>query len=250
MAWRPSLGDTAALSFVFIAVVLGALAAWGDSLDGWALNLATEALGIAATVLIIERILRIEERRRRAPRVNAALEFMNVEFCAFLDAVAHDYATTHREGEVPREPFELLDRWLDGQDRADAPHVELWPWGETLRDLGWKFAWYVRQLDYSDRDVLEPDLVAAIRDLHRGVRGTRERLSVLRQGPPPQIAEAVERLSYRAPVRRAREFGMALRRYGYARCTLPDDEIAFAEEMRTARFAGQYPPAPHMPDDL
>jgi len=48
----PSLGDKAALWFVGLAMAFIVLALTGHDLDGWAFNITTEALGIAATVLV------------------------------------------------------------------------------------------------------------------------------------------------------------------------------------------------------
>jgi len=104
----PSLGDKAALWFVGLAMAFIVLALTGHDLDGWAFNITTESLGIAATVLVIGRILRVEEHRRRSPRV----DYMGWEFGLFLGSVASDFAITHREGAISPYAFDLLDGWL------------------------------------------------------------------------------------------------------------------------------------------
>jgi hypothetical protein len=236
-SWNPSLGDRAAFAFLVLAAAFIVLALLDYGLGGWASNLAAESLGIAATVLVIERILRVEERRRRAPRVNAVVDYMGWEFSVFLTAVARDYATTHREGDINPVAFELLDQWLAGQDKADADHIGLDIDGKTLVDLAWDLGEQVEPFDRNDRDVLEPDLVAAVRELFRSVRIARERLSILRLDPPPIIAENAVRLAYGRVVRQARAFGEVLQRYAERDVfRLTEEAIREAEAMRSARF--------------
>jgi hypothetical protein len=117
--------------------------------------------------------------------------------------VACDYAATHRDGTIGRNAFELLDQWIADQDEADADHIALDVDGKTLVDLGWDIASHTEPFDRNDRDVLEPDLVAAIREMFRSARIARDHLGVLQLDPPPLIADNALRLAYRRVVREA-----------------------------------------------
>jgi hypothetical protein len=238
MSWRPSLADRAALVFVGVAVAFIVFALTGHELGGWASNMATEFVGIALTVLVVERIVRVEERRRRSPRVGPAIDYMAWEFHLFVAAVASDYATTHRDGPIIADAFELFDRWLEDQEQADGDHIPLDLDGKTLVDLAWDFGMHVEPFDRSDRDVLEPELVVAIREMFRSARIARDRLGILDLHPPEMIAQNAVRLAYQRVVREARRFGEVLKRYARPEAfSLSPEAIERAEELRATRFA-------------
>lgn len=175
----------------------------------------TESLSIALTVAVVERIVRREETLRKAPRVNRALMHINAEFARFVDAVALDYVATHVEHPrpIPRDRIALLDQWLEDQDRADRPHVPLPPDDETLREQGQEFARQVDQYDHRDRDVLEPELVAAIRDVWSSRQNSIEWERRIGHTVAPLELVDPEALSYRTLVAGARALGEVLRKH-------------------------------------
>jgi hypothetical protein len=215
---RPT--DWAAIAFAVLALVLAFLYfRWENSdAQAWLPNIATMFLGLALTVWLVAWIVRREETRRLLPRVGRALAHIQVEFVEFVRAVALDYLTTHAEPKLlPGDALDVLDLWLHEQRSADLPHLELWPGGFTLRELGLIFVEQVDQYDARDRDVLEPSLIAAIRDLYAAGRRARALEGTTFISAPPHLADtmnldASER-SYAALVSGARAFGEVLRIY-------------------------------------
>jgi hypothetical protein len=215
---RPT--DWAAVAFAALAAVLAILYSQWESSDAraWLPNLATMFFGLALTVWLVAWIVRREESRRLLPRVGRALAHIQVEFVEFVRAVALDYLTTHsRPNPVPRDALDMLDLWLREQESADLPHLELWPGGLTLRELGLIFVEEVDQYDVRDRDVLEPRLIAAIRDLYATGRRARFFEGTTFISAPRHLADAmnldVRERSYRSLVSGARAFGDVLRIY-------------------------------------
>lgn len=243
---RPT--DWAALAFAALAVLLSALYSLWESSNAraWLPNLATMFFGLALTVWLVAWIVRREESRRLHPRVGRALVHIQVEFVEFVRAVALDYLTTHsRPRPLPRDALDVLDIWLLEQESADLPHLELWPGGLTLRELGLIFVEEVDQYDARDRDVLEPRLIAAIRDLYASGRRARSLASTTFISAPRHLADSVNldvrEQSYRSLVSGARAFGEVLKIY--APSTVFDvqtDIVALADQMK--REAQSAPP--------
>jgi hypothetical protein len=199
---RPT--DWAAIAFGVLSVLFALLDfAWENAeARAWLPNVATMFAGLALTVWLVAWIVRREEARRLLPRVGRALAHIQVEFVEFVRAVALDYLTTHSQPEtLPPNALDVLDLWLREQASSDLPHLELWPGGLTLRD----------------RDVLEPGLVAAIRDLCAAGRHARALEATTFVGAPRHLARAMNRdsaeRSYATLVSGARAFGEALRAY-------------------------------------
>jgi hypothetical protein len=111
------------LAIVLIAVSALAVAAaiFSNALDHWAPNIAVEAIAIALTVAVIDRIIREREAARRKPRLDRAMRDVGSEFQMLVRLIALDYVRTHEETAraMPEESLQLLDQWLEDQGTED-----------------------------------------------------------------------------------------------------------------------------------
>jgi hypothetical protein len=213
-----------------------------DRLDAWAPNAGTEAISVFVTVVVVGAILRREEKRRRGPRVDRALEHIGFELTRLTAATATDYAVTHAAHyrPIPVDALALLDQWLEDQEASDMPRAAgaLWYGMEDLGsffDIACEFAAQVEQYDQRDRDVLEPELVAAIRDLWST---HRRALKVMNTNPANRIPLLdYDRQAHRTIVFGARVFGEVLRRHARKQFFVVGEEtIKDANEARAARM--------------
>jgi hypothetical protein len=228
-----------AVALVVAAVIATVVAILSSRLDNWAPNIATEALSIALTITVVERIVRHEERKRKAPLVNRSLHHINAEFGRFVTVVALDYATTHAASyrPIPRDALRLLRQWLDDQHTVDMPHTPLPPDDENLRDQAREFVRQVDQYEHRDREMLEPDLRAAIRDLWGSLQVSLEWERNIPDIGHDALVDA-ERWSYRTLIASAHAFGEVLRRYAPANLfEVPEYAIEWAEHLRHERLA-------------
>jgi hypothetical protein len=224
-----------ALTLVAVAAIAAAISIVSSRFDNWAPNIATEALSIAVTVAVVERIV---DRSRKAPLVERTLAHMKAEFARLVVAVALDYASTHRARAIPRDALALLRQWLDDQDTADLPHMPLPPDEETLRDQAREFVRQVEQYEHRDKDMLEPDLRAAMRDLWGSLQHSEYWERQMGHTVAPKELVDPERLSYRALIGSAHAFGEVLRRYAPASLfEVPEYAIEWAEQVRHERFS-------------
>jgi len=213
---RPSLATWAGLAFVGVASV--AVLTWWltDALDDWAPNAAVEALSIAATIVIVERIVRHETRARVRPRIESASDALRQEFHSFLYGITVDYAGTHLHTfrPLPRDALAFLDQWLADKDKQDACQTTL---REDRGELplvlhqGIELGKALRHYRELDREVMEPELVRAIDDYiwhgtQRGLLMYRLPADGTERGKRYVLAEA-------AIVRAARAFGEVLARH-------------------------------------
>jgi hypothetical protein len=90
--WRPTMPFALAL-----LVVCGLGIYWGrhDSLRAWGPNIAVGAFGLAATITVVELVVRREACARLRPRTDAALWRVGLSFRFFTGAVITDYLGTH-----------------------------------------------------------------------------------------------------------------------------------------------------------
>lgn len=198
-----------AAAFGVGAVVAVAASTLTRTLDNWLPNIATELASLALTVVVVQSVMDNTERRRRAPLVEPALVRLGVEFTTLVDAVLHDYLRTRQtvEEPIPRDAIELLDLWLETAESADVPRApgplyEHSPeWG-TFFDICCTVAAQVKQID--ERDMLEPDLIAAIRELSRSTGYARWLRAQEDPGMPPPYTP--DRRAHRSVVMAARGF--------------------------------------------
>jgi hypothetical protein len=164
--WRPTT------LFALALIVVGVLGVyWGrhDSLRTWGPNIAVGALGLAATITIVEWIVRNETRRRLKSRTEQVISRMRFDLSSIIEAIVTDYAGTHVDTfrEIPVSAMAMIDQWLVDQDREDQERQPL-P-GDTYPMLILEGMEFLRQLEIvrsRDRDVMEPELVAVIDDMN------------------------------------------------------------------------------------
>jgi hypothetical protein len=214
---RPSLATRAALAFVGVAG-LAVLVWWlTDALDDWAPNVAVEALSIAATIVIVERIVRREARQRQWPRIESAMRGLRQEFRKFVHGLAWDYARTHLHTfrPLPRDALAFLDHWLAGKKEQDACQVPV-PGDERVEISyvlyeGLMMGNALRIYREIDREVMEPEVVRAIDDyLWHGVQHGQTMYAIAGRSADPDKGYAIAET---AIVRAARAFGEVLERH-------------------------------------
>jgi hypothetical protein len=149
---------------VFIASVF--VDVFADALDAWAPNVGVGALSIAATLLVVERIVQHEARRRLWPRVELLMRSLRMEFFLFLQAMTVDYGGTHLNNFRPikRDCLDFLDQWLTEKDTQDACQVSYEDDRPIVIQHGALLGKALRAYRDQDLDVMEPALVRAIDD--------------------------------------------------------------------------------------
>jgi hypothetical protein len=163
--WRPTT------PFALALLVVGGLGVyWGrhDSLRTWGPNIAVGAFALAATITIVEWIVRNETRRRLKPRTEQVISRMRFDLMSIIEAIVTDYSGTHVDTfrGIPEDPMAMIDQWLADQDREDQERQPL-P-GDSYPMLILEGMEFLRQLEIArsrDRDVMEPEVVAVIDDM-------------------------------------------------------------------------------------
>jgi hypothetical protein len=167
---RPTLAGWAA--FVLVGIAAAAVLLWffANALDDWAPNIGVEALAIAATIVIVERIVRHEARRRLLPRIESVIDGLRSELRDFLSGITVDYASTHLNTFRPleRDSLDFLDQWLAEKDAQDSCQWLSDPRRRSELPLvlhqGVRLGRALRAYRELDREVMEPELVRAIDD--------------------------------------------------------------------------------------
>lgn len=155
-------------------------ATWGYFVSGagsdaraWLPSAATAFATIALTVSLVEAIVRRESRIRLAPRVDRAMRDVGSAFRMLVRSIAWDYKATHIDTfePLPAQSLAVLDHWLANVSSEDRERVS-----QDADDLplvvahALQTATSLRRVRESDRDVLEPELVAAIDDFEEDAR--------------------------------------------------------------------------------
>jgi hypothetical protein len=175
--------DWAAIGFALTAVLFLVLRSASDTawVVEWAPNLAVEALSIAATILIVDRIVRREERRRLRPRLESAYRGIGRQVRSFLHGVAREYVKGHGHPDEadPRRFALALDAWLRavGTDNVER-RVD-----DGLPYLFHSASYHAEQLAAiadRDREILPPELVAAIDRLQTQLDAARGGFELMR----------------------------------------------------------------------
>lgn len=200
-------------TLVLAAVAVAAVAAWftADALDEWAPNIATEALSIAVTIAIVERIVRHEAQGRLRPRLERISSGIGVRFHeSWIRVLALDYATTHiwTFCPLPTNTLALIDHWLAGQQEEDATRLEVLDGADpALFGSAESLADSLQRYRESDRDVLEPDLIAAMDGF---ADSAKEAWVLYRVSRRHGLEQDDERVALRHIVLGARRFGEVL----------------------------------------
>jgi hypothetical protein len=238
LALRPV--DWAAIGFAATAVAFMGL--WAVAHEGnpwveqWAANLSVEAGSISATILIVDRIVRREEQRHLAPRLEGAYRRLAQPLSDFVDAAEDDLARARPAiRPAPRRlrltrSSPVLDEWLVRLATEDAerpPPVE-----DEIPRLASRARRAAEELTAAaerDREVLPPDLVVAIDDLEHGISamlggylvlgdwlGTRNTPIAREMNPLVDVIEKVRAVVtvYRRHADRHWQEAERLRRYG------------------------------------
>jgi hypothetical protein len=222
-----------ALVFVALAAASGVVYVVADALDDWMPNLATEALSLAATVLVVEWVLKREARARLQPWTERVFGDIGLDFWLIMQSVLIDYAATHIETyrPVPRDAVEMLDHWLAESKREDEPRRIFGDEGETRPALliaGIEFAQRLRWYRDADATALEPEFVRAIDDFVHGVSLTA------RLFPYPDSYERpeAERVASSGVVERLKTFAELFRRYAPRTMEIEEQAVRAIEAHR------------------
>jgi hypothetical protein len=200
-----------------VALIALLLFVFADSLDAWMPNLATLALTLAGTITVVERLFRREEQRRLEPRLRGSLNRLGLLFTNFTPQLYNDYLRAYPDDPIT-DRMDLLDRWLEDEDvlgRSAGGDLRV----EQRRrrgivKLGADFAIEAKKVADADREVLPPELVAAVDELDVSVRraaGLDELMSKFEGGS----ADAGP-IAARLVVSAVRTFATPLRRFGDA----------------------------------
>jgi len=202
-----------AMGLCGLAVVAVLVFAFSDVLDAWMPNVATSALAIAITITVVDRLIRREEQQRVRPRVQGSLNQLDRLVNDFALAVYRDYVDTHERVDLAPggDTIELLDRWLADEDLSR--HLPATGTPHVLTDA-LDVARQAKLIADADREVLPPDLVAAIDELERSIRGVEQVHELLSRSDVEQSEDG--RTALRLAVSVVRTFAVAYRRYSHA----------------------------------
>jgi hypothetical protein len=160
------------LAALLVFLGLSAIAAYflfAGSAD-WTPNIATDALSIALTIVVVDRIVQREREQRTRPRLNRALNLITREYAMFAWRAQWDWVTTHlkvdlAQVEIPRDAVAKFDFWLEGVDEIDFPRPTGAEGRSLFLDEAIEFVRRVQRVVDADRELLPPDLVIAIDNL-------------------------------------------------------------------------------------
>jgi hypothetical protein len=209
---RPRLSPVtwAAVVLIGVAVVAVVVAIASDRFDNWAPNVATEAFAIAATITVVERIVRRENQRLVQPRVGRAMRVLVFAVEWFARQCVLDYAVRHADADtsnLPEDPLEFLALWQEEYKTTSNPRIP-----RALMSYAGEFVERVQRIAEADRDLLPADVVVAADNVSQSFGGFG-----------PSFAEHLEGVAGRpggedwlglVVVGSARDLGDALRRHG------------------------------------
>jgi hypothetical protein len=133
-------------------------------------------LAVAATITVIEWVVRREARERLRPRSERALHWIGLELQNFTTAVLLDYAETHLANyrPIPDDVVEMLKQWRMDHDFEDVPRTDIDDGAAGKAPLiVLEAVMLARGLDQArsrDLDILEPVLVREIDDFGDAAR--------------------------------------------------------------------------------
>jgi hypothetical protein len=161
---RPAIQWAIGLVLLAGAVLVAWLAADADWFDDWIANVVVGLVSVAVTITLVEWIVQQEAKRRFEPRVERALRAVGSSYRMMVRVLALDYKATHNETfrRIDTTSLGVLGLWDTGVDTEDTdrtlnndglPHVV--NYALTTADQ-------LQEIRETERDVLEPDVVAAI----------------------------------------------------------------------------------------
>lgn len=145
-----------ALFFVAVAVVATFVSLTADRFDNWSPNFATEALSLALTVAIVEKIVRREDQRRVQPQIDRALDLLSQAIVHYSMSATMDFLMTHPGADpntVPSGTVEKFDQWNHGSANETAPRSRF------FLEESVQLAQLVQRILNADRNVLPTDVV-------------------------------------------------------------------------------------------
>jgi hypothetical protein len=200
-----------------VVVGLGAIVAyfiWPGSAD-WTPNIATDAISIALTIAVIDRIVQRERERRTRPRLERALDLITREYQKFGFQAQWDWVTTHLQVDIdkvnfPTDSVARLEFWLAGVESIDFQRP-IGPEGRSLfLDEATEFVQRIQRIVDADRELLPTDLVVAIDNLDPIFTGAS--LSDLAAEVSAHNAPGLDRWLVHLIVQNAQALGAVLRR--------------------------------------
>jgi hypothetical protein len=169
---RPT--DYAAGGFVALAAGFAALDVFTNVAYAWTPNLGASSLEIAATIAIVDRIVRREARRRAQPLTLSALNALGRELVHLVDGLEYDVALARAAtvddpapmptGRRARDVFEDALEVVGGRRRAASDELEELRVANLTEDISRALAIIERRLAV-DRDALAPSLAAELEEL-------------------------------------------------------------------------------------
>jgi hypothetical protein len=217
-----ALGTTGSAAFLLWFASGSSESGW---LRSWTPNIATESLSILVTVAVVNRILEKGEQRRLKPRVDRAMRDVGGDYRMLVRAIAWDYKATHvgTFEPVPETSLGVLDHWDANVEREDTER-QVHGAGDIPFAISGALntATSLQRVRESDREVLEPDVVAAIDEFEEDARLA---FSVYGGLPDATRDEAAREAIYHV-VAGARQLGEALIRHD--RQWLEEGPVMFA----------------------
>src|SRR5205823_4330465 len=183
------------------AVAAAAIVLWSvrESLGPWAgawmPNVGAGAATILITVAVVNRIIEQRERERIRPRLDRVLYGIGIDWRMYVESLANDYAQTHLHSfePIPNGTIALIDHWLASQESEDAERLEVQDGGDPYPlTAAESLVTSLQRVRETDREVLEPDLIAAIDDLVEAARQGRTLYNLMRYGPQGDASARVE----------------------------------------------------------
>jgi hypothetical protein len=171
--WNAVTLRRVAFALAAIAAVAIVLDATSALLSQWTPNIATEAISLLVTIAVVDRIIDNRERLRMKPRVERALRDVGGDFRMLVRGIAWDYKATHVATfePIPTTSLGVLDHWLANVGREDSERAIH---GEDDLPAAVSQALHVatslQRVRDNDKDVLEPEVVAAIDEFEEDAR--------------------------------------------------------------------------------
>lgn len=167
MLRRPTAWATLAMC---VAAAASTVCWWlTDVADEWMPNLATTFVGTAATITVVDWIVRREARERLRPRRDRVLYWLGLDVRIFMDSLVLDYAESHAHGyrPIPGDVLEMIDQWRSDHDLEDTPRRMMDENGRRAPLIVLAAVELAQRLERTrerDLDLLPPDLVRTMDD--------------------------------------------------------------------------------------
>lgn len=183
---RPT--DRVALGFIAAAIGFAVIHGTTNWISAWTPNLGASCLEIAATIAIVDRIIRREADRRIQPRRQRAQDEIGHGFLSLITAIGADYLETHDANErIPRDARAVIAQWRGGQAAEVRPRAL--PGGiPRLVRAAVLSAPLVESTVRYDRELIDGALVVAVDDLAASFRNIEYLWELVREHNPEREA--------------------------------------------------------------